>query len=149
MNYKHLHLKVLLYGFNNQLDDSLDTKQKEEQKQSPLQKRMNSNQHYLEKSIQNQTMYYFSILSSRSWKPASSHISTPLFTRKRVHNSTPILSRVKPVSQHIPTPIPQHSLQSSLKRPSTPLSDHFLNNSLSHSPISLCQSRTIFFFCLV
>lgn len=40
------------------------------------------------------------------------HVSTPLFNRVSPHQSNPPISCVKPASEHIPTPVPQHKLSS-------------------------------------
>lgn len=48
-------------------------------------------------------------VNENSYKPASSHISTPLFNRSSTRHTVPMVSNPKPVSQHISTPIPSHT----------------------------------------
>ena len=55
-------------------------------------------------------MYDRITISSSTLKPASSHLSTPIFIRSTPSKTTPVVSRVKPVSAHIPTPVPVHGL---------------------------------------
>lgn len=66
------------------------------------------------------------------YKPTSSHLSTPIFSRSSHRNSVPIVPMLKPASSHISTPIPSHKHSSlSIKRsssasevPFSPTHDH-------------------------
>lgn len=59
-----------------------------------------------------------SLKSLTPLKPTSLHVSTPLFNRISPQQSRSYLPSVKPASEHIPTPVPQHKLSST--PPSSP-----------------------------
>lgn len=62
-----------------------------------------------------------SLKSLTPLKPTSLHVSTPIINRISPQQSNSYLPCVKPASEHIPTPVPQHKLSStpptSPKRP--------------------------------
>ena len=80
------------------------------ERQSPLKKRMDANDFYNSSHVDTYFLFNGITISISTLKPASSHLSTPIFIRSNPSESTPVVSRVKPVSAHIPTPVPVHGL---------------------------------------
>ena len=80
------------------------------ERQSPLRKKMDDNGYYNSTHMETWFLLEMITISVSPLKPASSHVSTPLFIRSSPSGSTPVVSRVKPVSSHIPTPVPVHGL---------------------------------------
>lgn len=71
------------------------------------------------------------------YKPASSHLSTPVFSRSSNHYSTPIVSQLKPASSHVSTPIPLRKHSSlPVKRSSSASETSFFSPTVNHQDCS-------------